>query len=274
MNMNADADVNADADDAAQTTPETAEIVNRKYMIREDGRIVALRGFGSVYEGAVGGFVESESNLSHDGTCWVFDDARVRGNARVMGNAHVRDSVIIYGNAVVKDNACVYNNARVYERATVADHAYICGHANVHGDARVYDHATVAGRAAVCDSGQVYGGAHIEVVYVSDNARVCGNAYITARVDIAKDAVVTRDDDVIALSGVSPWNITVYRTYDGFRVQAGCQNFTADELEYVAEDHGFTMANWQKMLWSAILERTKAWHADGRGKSSTGSAEQ
>jgi hypothetical protein len=31
--------------------------------------------------GQIGGWIESEKNLSHEGTCWVHDDAQVSGDA-------------------------------------------------------------------------------------------------------------------------------------------------------------------------------------------------
>ena len=46
-------------------------------------RIRALRDFGYVKTGDIGGFVESERNLSQDGDCWVSGNAQVYGNARV-----------------------------------------------------------------------------------------------------------------------------------------------------------------------------------------------
>ena len=38
-------------------------------------RIKALRNFGDVKAGDIGGWIESEKNLSHDGLCWVYDKA-------------------------------------------------------------------------------------------------------------------------------------------------------------------------------------------------------
>ena len=48
-------------------------------------RVVALKDFADVKTGDFGGFVESEGNLSHDGDCWVYGEARVDGNAYVYG---------------------------------------------------------------------------------------------------------------------------------------------------------------------------------------------
>ena len=50
-------------------------------------RIKAVRSFGNVKEGDLGGFVEKEENISEDFEAWVWGDAKVWGNAKVSGNA-------------------------------------------------------------------------------------------------------------------------------------------------------------------------------------------
>lgn len=59
-------------------------------LVLEDGqrlhRIKALRDFGNVKAGEIGGYIEKEENLSHDGTCWVADYAQASGNAEICGD--------------------------------------------------------------------------------------------------------------------------------------------------------------------------------------------
>ena len=91
--------------------------MDKKYeLLQEDAiqrygstlyRIKALRDFGGVKAGDLGGYVESESNLAHEGTCWVYDTARVCGTARVYGNARVCGNARVYGNAWVCGSAVV-----------------------------------------------------------------------------------------------------------------------------------------------------------------------
>ena len=38
-------------------------------------RINALRNFGNIKQGEIGGWIENEDNLSHCGDCWVYGDA-------------------------------------------------------------------------------------------------------------------------------------------------------------------------------------------------------
>ena len=81
-------------------------------------RIKALIEFGNVKEGELGGFIEKEENLSHEGNAWVYGNAEVYGDAWVCGNAEVCGDAKVYGDA------------------------WVCGNAEVCGDA---DYATVKG---------------------------------------------------------------------------------------------------------------------------------
>ena len=52
-------------------------------------RIRATVAFGIVEVGDLGGWIEKEENLSHEGKAWVCGDAEVCGDAKVWGNAKV-----------------------------------------------------------------------------------------------------------------------------------------------------------------------------------------
>ena len=96
-----------------------------------------------ISDGELGGYIEKEGNLSHNGDAWVYNNARVYDNAWVYNNARVYDNARIYGNAWVFGNSWISENALVYENARVYDNARIYGNAWVFGDARVYVNARV-----------------------------------------------------------------------------------------------------------------------------------
>lgn len=60
-------------------------------------RIKALRDFGDVRKGDLGGFIEWEHNLSHNGNAWVFGKAKVFEDAGVFGDAVVTESIVYIG---------------------------------------------------------------------------------------------------------------------------------------------------------------------------------
>lgn len=97
--------------------------MNKYEMLYEDSirigshtlyRIRALKDFGNVKTGDIGGCIEKEENLSQKGICWIYDNAWVHGNAKVY------DSAKVYGNAEVGDNAWVCGNAKVYDSAKIS----------------------------------------------------------------------------------------------------------------------------------------------------------
>lgn len=88
-------------------------------------RIRALKDFGNVKAGEIGGYVQSENNLSQEGNAWVSGDALVSGDAEVSGNAWVSGNALVSGNARVSDNAEIYDNARVYGNTWVSGGARV-----------------------------------------------------------------------------------------------------------------------------------------------------
>lgn len=84
--------------------------MNKYEMLYEDSirignhtlyHIRALKDFGNVKIGDIGGYIEKEENLSQKGICWVYGSALIYDNAKVYGNAEVYGSALIYGNAKI-----------------------------------------------------------------------------------------------------------------------------------------------------------------------------
>ena len=81
-----------------ELTTDTKSIFGKRYF-----RIRTPVDFGNVSKGDLGGYIESEDNLSNDtgyGNAWVGGEAYVGGDARVVGEAHVD------GEAYVDSNDC------------------------------------------------------------------------------------------------------------------------------------------------------------------------
>lgn len=84
-------------------------------------RIKAVKDFATISAGTLGGYIESEKNLDHDGNAWVSDDAWVTGNAWVSGDARVSGNAMVFGDARVADDARVFGNAWVAGDAKVCE---------------------------------------------------------------------------------------------------------------------------------------------------------
>lgn len=115
-------------------------------------RIRALKSFGRVQKGDLGGFIEKEDNLSQEGNCWVYGDAKVYGNAKVCDNAIVKDYATVSGSAYIRNKAYVSSFAKVYDNADVCDESIVGGSCLVHGDTMVRDKAAIIDNSELCNN--------------------------------------------------------------------------------------------------------------------------
>lgn len=184
-------------------------------------QIKALKDFGNVKVGDLGGYIEKEGNLSQEGKAWIRGNALVCGDARVSGDAQIHDNALIF------DNAKIYGNAWVYGNAHISDNAWVYGKAQVCGDAQVFDNAQVFGNAWISGNAQIYG-----------DAQVCSDAQIYG------DAQISSDTDYICFKGFGSENrnTTMFRTKNGdVMVKCGCFMGNLKEFERkVKKTHGNT----------------------------------
>lgn len=176
-----------------------------KETIEIDGhtlhRIKAVRSFSDVHRGDLGGFIESEENLSQLGESWV------GGNARVSGNAQVSEDARVDSDASVDGNARVYQNAYIAGNVSVSDHAHICGYARICGNAKVFGNASIyGGYVRISDNAIISGDTTIcgDSTHICDNTVVNGHALISGdNVHIYGDAHVFGDVTVFANANIA-----------------------------------------------------------------------
>lgn len=213
--------------------------MDKKYEILKDQaitmngstiyRIKALRNFGDIKAGDIGGFIEKEENLSHEGPCWVYGDAMVYHNAKVRENAIVRDYAHVYNesqvlhNAIVEDharvcnNGIVFGNARIKDNGSVFDHGIVNGFAIVQDNAVVRDCARVYGETIIKDHATVAGYMMVSKGTISNSAILFGVGEINFDVSSKDDWTFYRnpciDSGFITTSTkIDVWN---YRFFSG-----------------------------------------------------------
>ena len=168
-------------------------------------QIVAIKSFGNIRPGDLGGWVESLDNLSQDGDCWIYEDAKVYDRACVLGDA------IVKGTAVLKDYA------------RVSDHAYISGCVFLHGSAVVNGYSRVTGGAVVkdyaciCDNAIISGQAVIHGDVMIDGctkvwgeATIGGNIHINANITIWEGDIESIEDIYLFNDHLGPQDFIYY----------------------------------------------------------------
>lgn len=143
----------------------------KKYELLKDDTIIVygvtlyriryLLDFADVKAGDLGGYLESEDNLRHEGDARVLDTACAFGYSHVFGNAVVAGTAYVFGEAAVLGNAQVFGNACVSDWADVRGNARVYDNAQIAGGASVDDYARVYGDAVVSGDFQIYGYSHV-----------------------------------------------------------------------------------------------------------------
>ena len=265
-------------------------------------RIVATKNFDNVKVGDKGGFVESIRNLSDSFNSWISDNACVFGNAYVLENAQVSGNAMVYGNARIAGSATVTCNAQVYDNAKVIGSAYISGNAKLfesavlnynailHGNACVKGNAFVGENVVVEGNAKIYGNATIndiliyrvrtrnvnEPVYITDNAEIGGETYISSCND---NPIYIHDNvkvigDVTLRSEYGPIKLCNNTIIFGKCRLSGHQSIFGDS--YICNNSGFGTYKVKNSLYLTYIRSTNMSCVDyiGRRSNFYGTEEQ
>jgi hypothetical protein len=135
-----------------------------KYTLTDNTVVVnerILHQIRRISDGALGGFVETEANLSQQGTCFLFDQGHAYGNGTIKDDAQVYGDV--YDNGVACGKAIV--KGAIFGKASVSDNAELLG--------KAYDQAIIKENAIV--QGEAFGNSVVE-----GSAKVYGRIYGSA----------------------------------------------------------------------------------------------
>lgn len=191
--------------------------------IRDLYRVKALIDFGDVRKGDIGGYVENPYNLSHTGDCWIYNNAKVYGNAEILNDAKVYNNAYIFNNAKIHHNSHVYGNAEIFGYAEIFDNAVIRGNVAIYGVSVIEENALIYGTSCICGNACIGGNAEIK------NGMHIGNIN-----EKFKDVLYIQCEKRL---------ITVYRDINNIiKCNIGCQSKMTLEglLKRIEEDGGMT----------------------------------
>ena len=203
-------------------TDETKQVMGRTLH-----RIQAVRTFSVIQEGQKGGWVEKESNLSHNGDCWVFDDAVV------LDMAVVKDHAVVCNNSYIAGFAEISGDSQVIGKSFVDGNVFITEQAYVE-DSEIRQYAIISENAHVhcsCVNGRshVFGSALIRHASIIENSTVGGDAKIVGPVNVVNAQISKNTDFIIFKNWWSSGRYFIWtRSNDLWAV--GCFRGTGEKL--------------------------------------------
>ena len=154
-------------------------LMDKEYTIEFEGRtlhrIRALKDFGDVRKGDLGGFVENENNLSQDGNCWIYDNAKAIDYSEMYDNSSIHDNSIMFdnsemydnsimsdnsemhGNSEMYDNSRMYDNSKMYNNSIMFDNSKMYGNSKMYSNSKMYGYSIMYGYSKMYDYSKMYG---------------------------------------------------------------------------------------------------------------------
>lgn len=192
-------------------------------------QIRALRDFGDVKAGQLGGWLECEENLSQLGDCWIYDrktrvfggsdvkdDAQIRGESTLCHQAHVAGSAVV-------ENSLVSGECFIYDQARILDGCQIIAVRGLTADRdqllQIYGSATVTA-SRVVHQAQIYGNATVSNAFIEHRAEVFGNAMLEGN----------EENNI--------WICDCARVFDNARIVAGSGDDQIPTVRYSSQVYG------------------------------------
>ena len=145
-------------------------------------RIRALKDFSDVRTGDIGGWVCSEYNLSQNGNCWIYDNAKCLDDARVYYNAKMYDNAIMYDDAIMYDNSRMFNNTIMYNNSRIFNNAKMYDNAMMYNKTRMFSNAIMGDNAIMYDD-----------AIIGDNAKMFDNSRMYDDAIMYDNAILNKD---------------------------------------------------------------------------------
>ena len=115
--------------------------ITMDFMGRTLYRIKALKDFADIKAGELGGWVQTEDNLSQEGNCWIYDNGKCMDNAR------------IYTNSIMCDNSLMYGNSMMFDYSRMFDYSIMCDNSVMHDHSVMLDNSIMRGESVMNNNG-------------------------------------------------------------------------------------------------------------------------
>ena len=238
-------------------------------------RIKSLRTFidkegNIVNAGDLGGFVRSELNLSHEGRCWVRDDAVVADYAVVDKNALLMKDCLVHGTANISDNSVITDTSFIERKVKISGNNIIRGNCRIGGNVKIKD-SYLDGSVFISDfaeiSNSVINGdiiiennANIEnssirgVAYIGGDANVYNVNLEPSNINLSYNANIKNNNDLLVIGPIgSRFDYTTFYITKDNSIWVCCGCFTGSIEDFVKKVQ-FTHRNnhFAKEYFSAI----------------------
>ena len=228
-------------------------------------RIRALKDFGEVNKGDLGGFVENKNNLSHYGNCWIYDDAKAMDNSRIYDNSRMYDNSEMHDNSVMCDYSKMYDESKMYNNSKMYNKSRMRGDSRMHGDSRMFDNSAMYNNSEMYNKSRMHGySIMFDYSRMFDNSAMYDNSVMYNNSELKNNdklysKLVSRVDAFIEISNPEGRLVTCVKKGNKILYNIGCQDEIDEEtFKYrIEHEDGGLEQNPHRKFYYKIIEASK-----------------
>ena len=206
---------------------------NRKYEItnitmefeeRTLYRIRALKNFRNVKAGDLGGWVSGKHNLSQEGDCWIYDEAKCMDNARMYHNSAMYNNAVMcdfsemHGCSEMHNYSAMLDNSRMYNCSAMYDNSRMYNDSKMYNNSRMFDNSAMYNNAVMLDNSKMF-----------ENSRMYRDSRLKNKENLY-GKLVTKVDRFIEINNTGGRIVTGVLKDGKILYNIGCQNEITKEV--------------------------------------------
>ena len=187
-------------------------------------RIRALKNFRNVKAGDLGGWVSGEYNLSQEGECWIYDEAKCMDNARMYHNSAMYNNAVmcdfseIHGCSEMHNYSAMLDNSRMYNCSAMYDNSRMYNDSKMYNNSRMFDNSAMYNNAVMLDNSKMF-----------ENSRMYRDSRLKNKEKLC-GKLVTKVDRFIEINNTGGRIVTGVLKDGKILYNIGCQNEITKEV--------------------------------------------
>ena len=187
-------------------------------------RVRALKNFRNVKAGDLGGWVSGKHNLSQEGDCWIYDEAKCMDNARMYHNSAMYNNAVMcdfsemHGCSEMHNYSAMLDNSRMYNCSAMYDNSRMYNDSKMYNNSRMFDNSAMYNVAVMLDNSKML-----------ENSRMYRNSRLKNKEKLC-GKLVCKVDRFIEINNTGGRVVTGVLKDGKILYNIGCQNEITKEV--------------------------------------------
>ena len=187
-------------------------------------RVRALKNFRNVKAGDLGGWVSGKHNLSQEGDCWIYDEAKCMDNARMYHNSAMYNNAVMcdfsemHGCSEMHNYSAMLDNSRMYNCSAMYDNSRMYNDSKMYNNSRMFDNSAMYNNAVMLDNSKMF-----------ENSRMYRDSRLKNKEKLC-GKLVTKVDRFIEINNTGGRVVTGVLKDGKILYNIGCQNEITKEV--------------------------------------------